>query len=149
MVSLSRKSGILCHPHHSARTVSSVVHPVTLPKLQHGLPVPVQYDRGDGLVWRAPGVGPRLSVDGDGRGQEGSSGVEVTPAVATAVVPATAMALPDSPDTGTKTDALPADAPPHVMLTIKSYSIPSTMNLLYSQNKPASLRLDTAGPNHG
>ena len=88
--------------------MSSVVHPVTLPKLQHGLLDPVQYDRGDGLVWRALGVGPGFSVDGDGRGQEGSSGDEVTPAVATAVVAAAAMALPDPPDAGTKTDALPA-----------------------------------------
>ena len=32
----------------------------------------------------------------------------MTPAAATAVVPAAATALPDSPDAGTKTDALPA-----------------------------------------
>ena len=93
---------------HSVRTVSSVVHPATLPRLQHGLLVLVQYDRGDGLVWRAPGVGPGLSVDGDGRGQERSSGDEVTTAVATVVVSAAAMALPDPTDASTKIDALPA-----------------------------------------
>ena len=137
--------------------MSSVVYPVTLTGLQHGLPDPVPYDPGDGLVWRAPGVGPGLSVVGDGRGQEGSRGDEVTPAVATVVVPAAAMALPDPTDASTKTDALPAanacaesaDAQPDVMLTIQSSSIPSTMNLLYSQNKPASSRFDTACPNYG
>ena len=137
--------------------MSSVVYPVTLTGLQHGLPDPVRYDRGDGLVWRAPGVGPGLSVVGDGRGQEGSRGDEVTPAVATVVVPAAAMALPDPTDASTKIDALPAanscaesaDAQADVMLTIQSSSIPSTMNLLYSQNKPASSRFDTACPNYG
>ena len=137
--------------------MSSVVYPVTLTGLQHGLPDPVPYDPGDGLVWRAPGVGPGLSVVGDGRGQEGSRGDEVTPAVATVVVPAAAMALPDPTDASTKIDALPAanacaesaDAQADVMLTIQSSSIPSTMNLLYSQNKPASSRFDTACPNYG